>query len=357
MIEMKRIFKYIVIIIAGITVISCGASPENVNTDSTAAESKSETVHPVRVMPIEKTVIKRTINTTASLVAEEETYLAPSMPGQVKKIRVDVDDEVNKGDVLVEMDQSQLLQTKLQFENLRKDLARMDTLIEFGSITQQSYDQMKTQFNVTRSALNNLQENTVLKAPYNGIITGKYYNDGEIFAGAPNTQAGKAAIVTMVKMDQLKVFINLSENYLPLVHKKQIATVKTDVYPADTFYAEVFRIHPTINPATRTFTIELRMDNPDYKLRPGMFSTVQLELGDREALLVPSLAVIKQTGTNARYIFIHKNGVCEKRMVSLGERLDDKLELIPNGIQGGEDIIYAGHQNLMDGDKVNVVED
>ena len=158
-------------------------------------------------------------------------------------------------------------------------------------------------------------------------------------------------------MDVLKVFINLSERYLPLVKEGQVASVKTDVYGKELFEATVYRTYPTINAATRTFTVELRMNNRDYRLRPGMYSEVTLELGDREALLVPSLAVIKQTGTNTRYIYIEKDGVCERVNVRLGERIDDKQELIPNGIQGGEHLIYAGHLNLLDGDPVRVVNE
>jgi RND family efflux transporter MFP subunit len=356
---MKKIIPYALAAALAVSVVSCGEAPASraAGTDAENNDARKAVIQPVKVMPIEKTTIKRTINTTASLVAEEETYLAPSMPGKIMDVLVDVDDQVKKGQTLVEMDKSQLVQTQLQYESLKKDFARMDTLIQFGSVTQQAYDQMKTQLNVTGTALENLRENTVLKAPYNGIITGRYYNDGEIYAGAPNTQAGKSAIVSLVKMDVLKVFINLSERYLPLVKEGQVASVKTDVYGKELFEATVYRTYPTINAATRTFTVELRMNNRDYRLRPGMYSEVTLELGDREALLVPSLAVIKQTGTNTRYIYIEKDGVCERVNVRLGERIDDKQELIPNGIQGGEHLIYAGHLNLLDGDPVRVVNE
>lgn len=355
---MKKGIIYTLAAVAVFSIFSCGEKPAgDQNAADTSADTVATVVHPVKVMPIEKTVIKRTINTTASLVAEEETYLAPAMPGKIRDIKVEVDDRVKKGQVLVEMDKSQLLQAQLQYENLKKDLARMDTLLKFGSVTQQSYDQMHTQLEVTEETLENLRENTTLKAPYNGIVTGKYFSDGEVFGGAPNTQAGKAAIVSLVKMDVLKVFVNLSESYLPLVKEGQVATVKTSVYGKETFKAKVSKIYPTINPATRTFTVELRLSNADYRLRPGMYSSVTLELGDREALLVPSLAVIKQTGTNTRYIFVHENGKCVRKTVQLGERIDDKLELIPNGIKGGEELIYAGQLNLMDGDEVKVVSE
>ena len=220
-------------------------------------------------MPVEITQIKRTAKVTATLVAEQETYLAPGIAGKIRSINVDVNDKVKKGQILINMDKTQLSQTRVQYANLKKDMARMDTLLQYGSITQQAYDQMKTQVNSTYIMLQSLEENTVIKAPYTGVITGKYFNDGELFSPAPNTPVGKAAIVSMVKMDVLKVYINLSERFLPLVKKGQIAIVETEVYPGEIFEAKVFRIYPTINAATRTFTVELRMDNPDLKTQTG----------------------------------------------------------------------------------------
>lgn len=325
-------------------------------TGAVVTADTADIIQPVKIMPVTMQTIKRTAKVTATLVAEQETYLAPAIAGKIRRINVDVNDEVRKGQVLINMDKTQLSQTRIQYANLKKDLARMDTLLLYGSITQQAYDQMKTQVNSTYVMLKNLEENTDIKAPYSGVITGKYFNNGELFSPAPNTQAGKAAIVSMVKMDVLKVNINLSERYLPLVKEGQIATVQTEVYPADTFQAKVYRIYPTINAMTRTFTVELRMENPEEKLRPGMFSSVTLEMGDRDALLVPAIAVIRQAGTNNRYIFIEENGIGKKVQVQVGERLDDQLELIPNGIKNGNKLIYAGHVNLMDGDKVNVVD-
>ncbi len=117
----------------------------------------------------------------------------------------------------MEMDRTQLEQTRLQYHTLKTDLARMDTLLKYGSVTQQAYDQMKAQVETTELVFKNLEENTLLRAPYSGIITGKYYNDGELFSPAPNTPAGKAALVSMIQVDPVKLMVNLSEKYLPLV--------------------------------------------------------------------------------------------------------------------------------------------
>lgn len=353
---MRKIVIYAVYAGLALGIFACSGKPER-DTQPIVNTTATEELQPVRTIPVILQTIKRTVKVTASMVAEKEAYLAPAISGKIRSIEVDVNDRVKKGQALVNMDRTQLAQTQVQYGNLKKDLARMDTLLQYGSVTQQSYDQMKTQVHVTGVVLENLEENTILRAPWDGVITGKYFNNGELFSPAPNTPAGKAAIVSLVKMDVLKVFVNISETYLPLVRKGQTATVLTDVYLAETFSAEVFRIHPTINPATRTFTVELRMQNKDYRLRPGMFGTVTLELGDRKALLVPAIAVQKQPGTNDRYIFLYEDGIARRVHVTIGERVDDRLELLTNGVKEGDMLIYAGQVNLMDGDSVKLVKD
>ena len=104
-----------------------------------------------------------------------------------------------------------------------------------------------------------LEENNLLKAPFEGMISGKYYEDGELYSGAPNTMAGKAAIVSIVQIDPLKVVVNISETYFPLINMGMDAAVTCDIYPDKSFPGKVMRIHPTIDPATRSFIIEIKI--------------------------------------------------------------------------------------------------
>jgi membrane fusion protein, multidrug efflux system len=68
----------------------------------------------------------------------------------------------------------------------------------------QQYDQLKTQYDVARSNVDFLKENTRLVAPFSGVISGRYFEPGELYSGAPNTQAGKAAVLSIVQIDRLK---------------------------------------------------------------------------------------------------------------------------------------------------------
>ena len=135
------------------------------------------------------------------------------------------------------------------------------------------------------------------------------------------------------------------------------ATVTTDVYPGVEFLGTIFRIHPTISAASRTFVTEVRVPNKEEKLRPGMFTRVILKLGETEALIVPSIAVMQQSGTNERYVMLHDNGTAKKVTVKIVSRHDDQLEISSSQIVGGEELIYAGQSKVENGDPVNVMVD
>ncbi len=353
---MKTIKIALIALIAGIVFTACDMPKPGAasNTETAAAEVKT---HPVRVMEISYKPTAISQNITSTIVAYEETYLSPALSGRIRSVKVEINDHVRKGQLLVELDRTQLDQTQLQYQQLLTDLARYDTLLQYGSITEQAYDQMKAQVETTQLVLINLEENTMLRAPYSGVITGKYYNDGELYSPAPNTPAGKAALVSMIQVDPVKLMVNLSEKNLPLIKVGMKASVTTEVYPEQTFQGTVFRIHPTISAATRTFTVEIKVPNRKQKLAPGMFARVSLTLGESEALIVPSIAVMQQTGTNQRYVMLHENGSAKKVIVNIVRRHDDQLEISSPEIQGGEQLIYAGQSRLENGAPVNIVTD
>ncbi len=351
---MKTIKIALIALIAGAAFTACDMQPPGAdsNTEAEAAEVKAR---PVKVMELNRQLTSISQNVTSTVVAYEETYLSPALSGRIRSVKVEINDHVRKGQLLVELDRTQLDQTQLQYQQLLTDLARMDTLLQYGSTTQQAYDQMKAQVETTHLVLLNLEENTMLRAPYSGVITGKYYNDGELYSPTPNTPVGKAALVSMIRVNPVKVMVNLSEKNLPLIKVGMKASVTTDVYPDEYFQGTVFRIHPTVSPATRTFTVEVKVPNWSEKLAPGMFARVSLKLGEAEALIVPSIAVMQQTGTNQRYVMLYENGSAKKVVVQILSRYDDQLEISSPEIKGGEQLIYAGQSRLENGTAVKIV--
>jgi len=175
-------FKTLSAILVTLLVISgCGSKKTNdkPTNEAVTVDTAQKTI-PVKVLSLAKAKIARTIDYTATVLPFEEVNMAPSTPGRVEKIYVEVGDRVSKGDPLFLMDRTQLYQLKLQLTNLEKDLNRIDTLLKAGSAKQQQYDQMKTQYDVTKTNVDFMEQNTLLKSPFAGVVTGKYFENGEM---------------------------------------------------------------------------------------------------------------------------------------------------------------------------------
>lgn len=320
-----------------------------------AAEVEPARKEVVQVMELQPQIVARTIEYPATLEAYEEVHLAPASPGRIEEIHAEVGDRVSQGARLVEMDRTQLRQAEIQLKNLETDLRRLDTLAKYGSIAQQQYDQLQTQLDVAQSNYEFLSDNVSLNAPFSGLVSGRYYEPGEMYSGAPNTPAGKAAVLSLVQIDRLKVLVSVSEGYYPSIHRGMETTVKVDVIPGKIFTGRVERIHPTIDPANRTFNVEVLIDNREGLLRPGMFARIKFELDKEEAVLLPSMAVLKMQGSNNRYLFIEENGTARRVSVTIGQRYDDQIEVFSEDLNPGDRIIITGQARLLDGVPVEVV--
>lgn len=341
---MNTIKISIIAIVAGILTSATSCSQKTEATENTQQTEIKQAV-PVKTTIVKPESIAKTIDFTASLIPFEEVHLAPSTPGRIEKINVEISDNVNKGQVVAMMDRTNLEQARINLLKLETDYKRLDTLKKTKSIADQQYDQMKSAYEIAKTSYQFLLENTQLKAPFNGVISGKYFEDGEIYSGAPVATVGKPAIISIVQINQLKALIGVSANYFPYIKSGMNAEIKSEIYPDLTFKGEIFRIYPTIDNTTKTFTVEVKIQNDNLKLRPGMFSKIQLDLGKGNAILVPTLALIKQTGTNDMYIFVNKDNIAIKQLVKIGRVIDDKTEIV-EGINEGDEIVVVGQNKL-----------
>jgi membrane fusion protein, multidrug efflux system len=356
---MKYLRTIPIIILSGLLISGCSSKSdkpaETVKTD-VAASANDRGVIPVKVLALSRTKISRTIDYTATILPFEEVNMAPSTPGRIDRIYVEVGDRIRKGQELFLMDRTQLYQMELQLSNLAKDLSRLDTLLKSGSTKQQQYDQMKTQYDVTKTNVDFMEQNTLMKAPFDGIVTGKYFENGEMYSGAPTTTTGRSAVVTVMQINPLKVNVSISEQYYPFIFKGMKADIVSDVYGKEKFTATVFRISPTINAATRSFNVELELPNRNDLLKPGMFVRVAMNLGEVETFVVPANTVLVQEGTNIRFVFLAKGNTAERIEVTMGKRFDDLVEITSGTIKEGDLIISEGQAKLINGDKIDVAK-
>ncbi|MBW6490112.1 MAG: efflux RND transporter periplasmic adaptor subunit [Lentimicrobium sp.] len=347
---MNKIFKFSLLAIT-VMAISCSGEKKDGESKNAANTEKTEIV---KVAPLEVQQVSHSVEYSATLQAFEELHMAPASPGRIDAIYVEVGSRVNKGDLIVQMDRTQLHQAEIQLKNLEIDFRRFDTLQKAGSVPQQQYDQMKSQLEIARSNVSFLQENTKLKAPFSGIISGKYFEAGEMYSGAPVPQVGKAAIVSLVQITRLKAIVPVSEKYFPLIRKGMEVRLVSDIYPEKTFKGSIFNIYPTVDAGSRTFNVEIHVDNAGGLLRPGMFSRAELDFDKVEAMMTPAIAVLKMQGSNDRYLFIDENGVARRIAVVPGRRYNDLVEVISDQLKLGDKVVVSGQARLLDGMAIQV---
>lgn len=316
---------------------ACGGESDEQQTGSV---KRNVTVEEVQLMPV-----SQLSSFTATVEAKTVNHITPAMGGRIRVIHVDVGSRVAKGQTLVTMDAANYSQQETQLATLRRDYERYNELYKVGGVSRQQLDQMKAQLDVAQSALNTIGENTGLVSPINGIVTARNYDPGDMAGGMP--------ILTIENINPVKIVINVSESYYSKVSTGMPATLTVDALEGDVFEGKVSLVHPTINPVSRTFPVEIDVNNSDQRLRPGMFSRVTLNFGVNERPVVTDLSVLKQPGSNDRYVFLEKDGKAIYRKVEIGTRFDDKFEIV-SGLEIGDRVIVQGNTGLIEGADIHV---
>lgn len=307
-----------------------------------------EKVEKVQVMKLTATEIEREVVLPSTLEGYDNMKVSTSVSGIIDEILVDVGDKVSKGQLLVKMDPTQYTTTKLQYANLGVEMGRMDALKEAGSISQQIYDQTKTQYNQLKEQLALYEANTFVRADFAGVISARNFEPGELCAGQP--------ILQLTQINKLKAYINVQENYFPYIKKGMKLTLTSDIYPGKTFPASVEVVYPTIDPSSHTFSVKVLIPNASEVLRPGMYVTTSIPVGKVNGLLVPYQSVLKLIGSNERYVFVNNNGVAKRVKVELGKRYDRDIEIISEDLKEGDELIVVGQGRLVDGVKLEIVK-
>lgn len=283
---------------------------------------------------------------TATVEAEVKNNIAPSTPVRIDQIFVEVGDRVSKGQKLVLMDAANLQQMKLQLENKRLEFNRADELYKVGGTSKSEWDALKMALDVQETAYKNLMENTTLLCPINGVVTARNYDNGDMYSGGN-------PVLVVEQITPVKLMINVSETYFSKVKKGEPVAIKLDVYGDEEFTGKISLVYPTIDAATRTFPVEIMLENKDQRVRPGMFARATLNFGTQDNVVVPDLAIVKQAGSGDRYVYVYKDGKVSYNKVELGRRMGAEYEL-KSGVPNNSQVVVAGQTRLSNGTEVEV---
>ena len=286
---------------------------------------------------------------TATVEAEAKNNIAPTSPGRISQIFVEVGDYVRKGQKLVQMDAANLTQLKLQLDNEEKEFNRVDELYKVGGASKSEWDAAKTSLDVRRTSYKNLLENTQLVSPLNGVVTARNFDNGDLYTST------QMPVLVVEQITPVKLMVNVSEPNFPKVSKGMPVSVKLDVYEDEEFEGKVSLVYPTINAATHTFPVEVTLTNNNQRVRPGMFARVTMNFGVKNHVVVPDMAVVKRAGSGDRFVYVYNDGKVSYNKVELGRRIGTEYELI-SGVDNNSQVVIAGQTRLTDGAEVEVIQ-
>lgn len=339
---MKTTYKIIIsLFVLGLT--ACG-NKENSGTPVKEAEQQPR----VKLQQVTSRDVEQDYEFTATVEPVVKNNINPTAPGRIRTIFVEVGDQVLKGQKLAQMDAANLANSETQIQNYKRIYNRVSELFAVGGASQQELDNAKLQLTIAETNLKNLQENTLLVSPISGIIAARNYDNGDMYNG-------QQPILTVMQINPVQLKINVSETFFSKVKTGMPVEIKLDVYEGETFSGRVSLVYPTVDEKTRTFPVEISLNNPRNKVRPGMFARVNINFGKLNRVVVPDQAIIKQAGSGARFVYLYDNGKVSYQQVELGRRIEAEYELV-SGVSSGAQVVVSGQSKLHDGMAVQVVK-
>lgn len=319
---------------------ACGSKQQTAVVETPRVLTRTETA--------ELATVQLTEEYTSEILPYKENDITPAASGvHIDRILVDVGDRVRQGQVLVTLDPTQYNQALVQLKTVEDDYNRLKPVYDAGGISAQQIDQAKASLDVQREVVANLKKNIELRSPIAGVVTARNNEAGDLFMNQP--------ILHVMQINPVKVIANIPEQFFPIVKVGMPVDLKLDAYPDRTFSGKVSLIHPALDATTRTFTVEVTVPNAGETLRPGMFARTIFNMGSKEGVMVPDVAVQKQVGSSERYLYVVKEGKAERRRVTLGRQTGAQIDIL-SGVEPGEEVAVTAFSRLDDGVEVEIAE-
>ncbi|WP_026374814.1 efflux RND transporter periplasmic adaptor subunit [Aestuariibacter salexigens] len=332
-----------------------GCSGAAASADNPQEDKKVVVSIPVETASLQRGDISSNYSTTAVLEAKEEAFVVARASGIISEILVEEGDYVEKGQVLAQLEPERyhlsLSKAKADLKGIEKELAKINKVHDKKLVSEDTYDKLNAQYEAAQAVLKlaelDLQEATIT-APISGYIAERNAKVGNL-----TESFQRERMFHIVQQKELYGIVHLPEKELSKVHEDQRASLAMTALGNQNVDAYVERISPVIDAATGTFKVTLRVPNEENHLKAGMFAQVKLNYDTREdATLLPRKALLAID--NDVNVFVVEEGIAKKVAVKVGYQEGEFAEIL-EGLNGSEQVVITGHQNLKDQAPVDIV--
>ncbi len=374
-------YKYIIIAVIGLGLISCNQTEDAKTIQESITNKKMEIVklengiqelekkladlgksHEkgsilVGTVDVEPQRFVHYLDVTGNVETKLEAFISPEINGLITSIDVQEGEFVNKGQIMARIDtdmiERNIDEVKTQLELAKTVYKKQKELWDQQIGSEIQYLQAKTNMQSLEKKLDALRTQlrmANIKAPFDAYVEVIYQKVGEM--GNPARQ-----LFHIVNLDDLKVTSNISESHLPYIHKGDTANISFAVYPGIQLDVPINVIGSVINPANRTFEIQIAIPNKEKLLKPNIIANVQISDHAYDSVIVVPSIIVKNDASGNNYVYVvHENDgktYAKKTYVKSGQSYGNKT-MIVDGLKESDQLIVQGYNLVKNGSTIRI---
>ena len=326
---------------------------KNANTEMAQLANIQGEYYPVKTINIVPTNQQTSISTTGFLASTTDLIVLSETQGKIEKIYKQKGDLVKEGDLIAEVDdkmlQAQFNAAEASFIQMQKEVERFTRLLDKNAVTSQKLEEIK--LNMKSATANYIStkkqlENTKIKAPVSGFVENDFIEVGQYIGGG-------SKICNIIDTYSLKLNISVAESEYKYLKLGQKADINSKIYPQKNFTGKLSYIGQKAGYGN-SFSTEIKVNNTDNLLKPGMFVEVTITGQHNEpSIYIPRRAIMGSL--NEAQIFVVIDNMAETRSITTGNIKNDMVEIL-DGLNHGDQLVVDGNYNLYDGAKIKVIK-
>ena len=348
---MQKYWKYVlpivvVVVLGGIVTFKNGS-------DSPAKDGRRSSAPLVKVELPVRQLIRYQLTYNGDVSAYQQATIFARITGNLEKVNVNIGSTVRGGQTLALIDSvepfDQVQQTAATYDNARLAYERSKSLLLGNLISKQDVDNLDAAMKVARANYQLAKTRlgyTRIVAPFPGVITRRFLDAGTYLASS------STPLFQLMYIDSVKILVNIQERDVVQVKKGTRAEIGVDAYADKVFPGMVTRMADALDLSTRSMPVEIDIPNYEHLLKPGMFATVTLIIGDHpNALTVPTMSI--QKDDSGSYVFVADSNTAKRKRIVTGSDQGTRTEIL-SGLDGSESVVVVGQQLVKDGGSINI---
>ncbi|MCG3120332.1 MAG: Toluene efflux pump periplasmic linker protein TtgD [bacterium] len=351
--SLNRFFNVMLLPAAMLILLACG----NKNEEKSFATNGRHETQPVnvRIQEVTPMPFANVIQVSGIVKAHEDVNLSPEEGGVVKEWKVQKGQFVKKGEIIAllkdEVIRASYEAAAAQYNLAQLNYEKQEKVFAEESISEMQYKSAEYNRDAARAQADLMKarwEHTQIKSPINGVLDDRFVDEGEFAPPA-------VPMAHLVNTSIVKILAEIPELHAGAIMLGTPVSVTLDAVPGDTLRGKISYAGKTVSPSNRTLPVEIFLENPQGKLKPEMVAKVRVVLANRDDALLISENVVLQVDRNKQVVYVENGGKAIERIVKLGGRQGNKVEIV-SGLAPGDHVIVTGFQKLVNGNPVTVVE-